>query len=138
MRRYDFAGYDSFGQLRAVLDVKKRLGTDSSWAMHLRDGQLERGTLPASPAFLLVVPDRAYVWPADAPSGTAPGELELGPVLAPYYERLGTTPQTIFPDVFEALVTWWLNDIESKGLPAPSSAWPSALSHLQWQHEAAA
>lgn len=30
--RYDFAVYDDRGQLTAVLEVKRRFGTDSSWA----------------------------------------------------------------------------------------------------------
>lgn len=136
MRRFDFAGYDTFGQLRALVEVKKRLGTDPNWAVHLRDGQLTRGALSPSLAFLLVVPEKAYFWPPQAPPGAAPQVLDLASHLAPYFQRIETSPLAIVPEAFEMLIGWWLN-----APPHPDGVnpgWPEDLSHLQWEQEAAA
>lgn len=69
-----------------------------------------------------MLPDRIYIWDASAPSDAPPDyEVDARAVLAPYFERVGTTPEQIDPQAFEMLVAWWLQDLASKAPPEEPS-----------------
>jgi len=91
----DLALYDHDGRLTAVAEVKNKQGTSREWAAKLRRNLLAHGGHYKADFFLLVTPDRLYVW-KDA--GTAPTlvqptyELDAQPIFAPYFERAGVDP----------------------------------------------
>ena len=117
--QFDFTIYDDSGRPRAIVEAKRSLGTDSVWAAQLRRNWLEHGPLPPSDAFILIVPDRIYMWNGLAPDEALPDfEFDARPLFAPYFQRINVTAERIDPQVFEMLVAWWLEDIASR---APSS-----------------
>jgi hypothetical protein len=112
--RFDFTVYDDSGRTRAIVEAKRSLGTDAVWAAQLRRNWLAHGPLPPSDAFILVLPDRLYMWNGSAPDDALPDvDIDAGPLLTPYFQRINTTPERIDPQVFEMLVAWWLEDIAS-------------------------
>lgn len=117
--QFDFTIYDQSGRPRAVVEAKRRIGTNGTWAAELRRNWLEHGPLPASDVFILVLPDRVYMWNASAPEEALPDvDLDAGPLLGPYFQRIHVTPEQIRPDAFDMVVAWWLGDIASR---APST-----------------
>jgi hypothetical protein len=127
--RFDFTVYDRSGRARAIVEAKRMLGTDTAWARQLRSNWLEHGPLPAADLFVVVVPDRIYIWNGDAPAAAGPlFDIDARPLLGPYFERIGISPEQFEPRAFEMLVAWWLRDLARKAPPrAPSSLMPSAL-----------
>lgn len=112
--RADLALYDGNGRLTAVAEVKNRFGTSTEWAARTRRNILAHGGYWRSDFFLLITPDRLYVW-KDA--GTDPTEqlptyeLDLGPIFAPYFENAGLDPRQVSGQAFELLVGAWLSDL---------------------------
>ena len=65
--RPDIVGFDRNGQIRLVAEVKNRRGVSSEWAARLR-GNLSTATPPPKDAFfLLVFPDKLFLWKPSAP-----------------------------------------------------------------------
>ena len=60
--RADLALYNRDGQLIAVVEVKNKLGTSAIWAAQLRRNILAHGGFQNAPYFLLMTPDRIYLW----------------------------------------------------------------------------
>ena len=58
----DLALYDRDGQLAALADLRRKLGTSRQWASELRRNILAHGGFPTVKFFLVVTPDRLYVW----------------------------------------------------------------------------
>lgn len=113
--RFDFVVYDASDRPRVIVEAKRRLGTDARWAAQLRRNWLVHGPLPEADLFVLVLPDHIYIWNTSAPSDALPtDEADARPLLSPYFERIGTTPEQIDPQAFEILVAWWLQDLASK------------------------
>ena len=110
----DLALYDRKGRLTALAEIKNRRGTSSAWAARTRRNILAHGGLGRSDFFLLVTPDRLYVW-KDA--GTEPVELpptyeaNCEPAFAPYFERAGIDPAAVSRQAFEILVSAWLSGL---------------------------
>jgi hypothetical protein len=115
------------GRRTAVVEAKRRLGTDSRWAAQYWRNLRERRSIPSSDYFALIVPDRLYIWKSSAPPDAPPFEVDARPVLAPYFERVGVGPGQIEPMAFELLVSWWLNDLARQGGDAQQVA--PGLSH---------
>jgi hypothetical protein len=131
---FDFTVYDPTGRPRATVEAKRRIGTNRVWAAELRRNWLEHGPLPASDVFILVLPDRLYAWNASAPDEALPdADLDAGPLLGPYFQRIHVTPEQIRPDAFDMLVAWWLEDIASR---APSTERQESIP--SWLREAVA
>jgi hypothetical protein len=122
MLRYDFAAYDASGQLRVLIEAKRRTGTTASWARRFRRNDLAHGTPLPGELFAIVVPDKLYVWPMQSPPDAEPLEVDAQPLLAPYFQRAGTSPDNIDPMAFELLVSWWLSDLSRGELPEPGEA----------------
>ncbi|RKG86048.1 hypothetical protein D7W82_17670 [Corallococcus sp. CA049B] len=134
---FDFTVYDRSGQAKVQADVKARLGTTREWAagywLNLESVDLR----PRGEFFLLVTPDKLYVW---APSkvkgrGMPTWVLDATHILGPYYERVGTGPKDIRPLAFGMLVSWWLieltsaDDSEDKRTPLMRTGLPRAMAH---------
>lgn len=58
----DFAVFSPDRQLQLVVEVKGTPTSDAQWAAKFRRNLLSHGAVPASPYFLLVLPDKLYLW----------------------------------------------------------------------------
>lgn len=110
----DLALYNSHGRLIAVVEVKSKMRTSIEWAKFTRRNILARWDIDGVDFFLLVTPDRLYMW---KDSGTS-----LGPVppthkadttaeFAPYFTGAGISPTRISGNAFELVVGAWLGDV---------------------------
>ena len=110
----DLTLYDRDGQLIAAAEVKNKQGTSRDWAAKLRRNILAHGKQCSADFFLLVTPDRLYIWKS---AGAAPTliqptyELDARPIFAPYFERAGVKPNDISGHAFELVVAAWLGDL---------------------------
>lgn len=117
------------GQLSAVVEVKSRRHTSREWAAQLRRNLLAHGDFPQARFFLLVTPDRLYLWKGNGtqPKAVLPTyELEANPIFAPYFERAGLDPRDVSDPAFELVVAAWLSDLVhsegASGRPAADQA----------------
>ena len=112
--RADLALYNSHGRLTAIVEIKSKMRTSIEWAKFTRRNILAHWDIDGVDFFLLVTPDRLYLW-KDA--GT-----RLGPVppthkadttaeFAPYFKGAGVSPKSITGHAFELVVGAWLGDV---------------------------
>lgn len=140
---FDFAAYDERGRPTVQVEVKCRLSTDASWATDFRSRMYKYGRKPFAELFMLVVPNRLYIWQAAEPPDAPPThEVDARPLFAPYFERVGLSPQQIEPMAFELLVSWWLRDLarsagESVAPGLVGSGLAEAISGADITHQAA-
>jgi hypothetical protein len=120
--RYDFAVYDSQGRLSALVEAKRRFGTDPSWAREWHASTVKRMNRPVEASVVLFAADRVYVWRPGADETAQPDStFEAGPWLAPYFTRLKIPANEVDPRVFEAIVGLWLQDVVLGELPDGSN-----------------
>ena len=125
----DLALYDRTGRLAALAEVKNKLGTSREWAARTRRNLFAHGRSYSADFFLLVTPDRLYVWKgADTESVQAPPtyEADTVPGFAPYFERAGVDPRYASGHAFELLVGAWLSDVihsETTGESSDDQNW---------------
>ena len=141
----DLAAYDRSGQVMVLVQIKTKLGASREWAERFRRNIIAHGSLPPAKFFLLVLPDRFFLWEGAAQS---PEEHDAGPVLRPYFERAGVTPDAISSAGFELIVSSWLSEVlradptldDSDKLPAwlIESGLLDAIQGGYVRHEAAA
>src|SRR5438034_1927434 len=114
MASADLALYDRNGQLTAIAEVKNKLGTSRAWATQLRRNVLAHGGHYNADFFLLVTPDRLYLWKN---AGAMPMliqptyEINAQPIFAPYFARAGVDPHNVSSHAFELIVAAWLSDL---------------------------
>jgi len=112
--RADLVLYDRDGQLIAVAEVKTKFGTSGEWAAQLRRNVLAHGGFRHTDFFLLVTPDKLYIW-KDAgiePSTVPPTYMiDARPILKPYFEAAHVEPNLINGRAFELVVGTWLGDL---------------------------
>ena len=119
--RTDLTLYDRHGRPRVAVEVRHRRGTTSDWAAKLRRNLLAHGDLAAADYFLMVTPDRFYLWQG---AGTALEAIpptydgESRSFFAPYLERAGIDPETVSRPAFELTVAAWLGDLMRAGRDA--------------------
>lgn len=112
--RADLSMYDAHGRLTAIAEVKNRLGTSGKWAAQTRRNLIAHGINGRSDFFLLITPDRLYIWkhagpkPVEVPPTY---EAEMGPTFAPYFEGAGIVPNEVSGQAFELVVAAWLGDL---------------------------
>ena len=110
----DLALYDESGRLTAIVEVKNRFGTCAEWAARTRRNILAHGGRWKSDFFLLITPDRLYVWKdagVDPIERLPTYEVDLGPIFAPYLENAGLDARKVSGQAFELLVAAWLSDL---------------------------
>ncbi len=93
--RADLALYDRDGQLTVAVEVKNKLGTSAEWAAKLRRNLLAHGGFYGGSFFLLVTPDRVYLWKgagAEPDLSPPPYEIDATPLFASYFTRAGALP----------------------------------------------
>ena len=112
--RADVALYNSHGRLTAVVEIKSKMRTSIEWAKLTRRNILARWETDGVDFFLLVTPDRLYMWKdsgarlgPDPPTHKADTTAEF----APYFEGAGVNPKRVSGDAFELLVGAWLGDV---------------------------
>jgi hypothetical protein len=111
--RFDIAVRDRLGNLRLAVEVKRRFGADAAWARDTRRNLVDRDPSLRDVPFLLVTPERAYLW--TDPSVEVPRELDVRGELAPHFARMGIVPTAVHPSALEALVWSWLDQALSTG-----------------------
>ena len=112
--RADLALYDPGGRLVALAAVQNKRGTSREWAAKTRRNILAHGGFSDADFFLLITPDRFYLWKG---AGIAPVELppthevDAEAAFAPYFERTGVDPRSVGGYAFELIVAAWLGDV---------------------------
>ncbi len=113
--RWDLALYDHSGRLTAVAEIKNKLGTSLEWAAQTRRNILAHGGPSNADYFLLVTPDRLYLWKGagtDSAQVVPPTfEADTRQEFAPYFQSADVDPRQISGHAFELLVAAWLGDI---------------------------
>lgn len=124
----DLVLYDKAGRLAVVVEVKAKRGTSKEWAARLRSNLLAQvDVLPRAPYFLVVTPDRLYLWKnahedagREAPVMPPHVEIDARPLFGPYLQRAGLELDQVSGQAFELVVMSWLGDLtrrDSSGQP---------------------
>lgn len=118
---WDLAVDNRSGQLALVVEIKRKTDVSPEWAAKLRRNIFAHGTFPKAPYFLMVFPDKFYLW-SDAEAYQDQSEptytINASPILQPYFERAGVTADQISGASLELIVTSWLGEIiHSEQLP---------------------
>lgn len=102
------------GQRILDIEVKTKLNASAEWAAQFRRNILAHGIFPKAPYFLMVFPDRFYLW-TDADAQSEQNEptytIDARPILQPYFERAGVTAAQISGQSLELIVASWLGTI---------------------------
>jgi hypothetical protein len=139
------------GQLALVVEIKRKTNVSPEWAAKLRRNIFAHGTFPKAPYFLMIFPDKFYLW-SNAEAYQDQSEptytIDAAPILQPYFERAGVAADQVSGASLELIVTSWLGEIiHSDQLPEnidASQQWLiesglyAALAGGKLEHEAAA
>lgn len=111
---WDIAIYNRDNQLVVVVEVKTKLNASPEWASQLRRNIFAHGILPKAPYFLMVFPDRFYLWTDSAehldksePTYT----IDARPILQSYFEQAGVSANQITGQSLELIVASWLGKV---------------------------
>ncbi|MBN8563103.1 MAG: hypothetical protein J0L70_21440 [Leptolyngbya sp. UWPOB_LEPTO1] len=148
---WDLSVDNRSGQLTLVVEVKRKTNVSPEWAAKLRRNILAHGTFPKAPYFLMVFPDKFYLWSnsqAYQDQSEPTYTIDAFPILQPYFERAGVVADQISGASLELIVASWLGEIiHSNQLPEnidASQQWLiesglyAALVGGKLEHEAAA
>lgn len=123
--RPDIVLYDREGQLTTLVEVKNKPGTSRDWAAKLRRNMLAHGDIRMGDYFLLMTPDRLYLW-KDAGGKPVPVEptyeIDASPLLRPYFSGARVDPATVSGEAFELIVASWLADLTRSLAPSEPPA----------------
>ena len=125
----DFVLYDRYGRLAAVIEIKAKRGTSSRWAAEFRRNLLAYEAFRYAPLFLLVTPDRLYLWKSGVPkdADVAPVSpdyaIDAKPLFERYLQGAGVRLEEISGPAFELIVMSWLEDLIHQ--------WPEAPRNVQ-------
>lgn len=92
----DLALYDRSGRRTGIAEIKNKRGTSRDWAARTRRNLHAHGRASSADFFLLVTPDRLYVWGgtgSEPIQGPPIYEADTRPRLAAYFESLGVDPR---------------------------------------------
>jgi len=121
---WDLSIDDRSGQLMLVVEVKTKRNASSEWAVQLRSNILAHGTFPKAPYFLMVFPDRFYLWTGadDQRAQREPDySIDARPIFQPYFEKAGVSEDKISGQSFELIVASWLGRIIHASRPIDST-----------------
>lgn len=109
----DIIVYSKDEKVQLVIEVKNKSGATSEWAANTRRNLLVHAVVQPSPFFLLVSPDRLYLWKNATSMEAAPPDYEAktGEVLSRYTEPSNLNLADISEYSLEMLVISWLNDL---------------------------
>ncbi|MDQ4075121.1 MAG: hypothetical protein M3220_02615 [Chloroflexota bacterium] len=110
----DLVVYNHNDELALIVEVKRKFDASKEWAARLRRNILAHGVVPRAKFFLLALPDRFYLW-KDGNLPYEPNEpdyeVDPTPILQPYFDRLGISPEDMSGQSFELLIASWLNEL---------------------------
>jgi hypothetical protein len=115
--RWDLTAYNRDNQLVLVVEVKSKLDATPQWAAQLRRNILAHGTFPDAPYFLMVFPDRFYLWknPGSNHELIEPTYvIDARPILQSYFEQSDVTANQVSGQSLELIVALWLNEVMHK------------------------
>lgn len=114
----DLTLFDRHDRLVGLVEVFSILGTAEEWATGTRRNLLAHGDYPADTFFLIVTPDRLYLWDrGKGSSAGAPPDLvvDSGPILEPYFRASRIEPASVTGFAFEMVVWSWFSDLTREG-----------------------
>ncbi|GAA6622209.1 hypothetical protein [Scytonema sp. NUACC26] len=118
---WDIAVYNKNGQLVLAVQVKGKLNTTVEWASQLRSNILAHGLYPKAPYFLMVFPDKFYLWAnedAQLDISEPTYAVDARPIIQPYLDRAGIAQeQKVSRQSLELIVVVWLSKIIYNELP---------------------
>jgi hypothetical protein len=109
----DLVLYDRDGRKTAIVQISNKRGTTGNWASQFRRNIAAYRKLGSAEFFLLVTPDRLYLWRGvgDDPALVPPHyEADGRGAFAPYVRRAGLDPEQLSANAFELIVTSWLSE----------------------------
>jgi len=112
--RWDLSVDNRNGQLTLVVDIKRKINVSPEWAAKLRQNIFAHGTFAKAPYFLMVFPDKFYLWSnaeAYQDQSKPTYTINASPILQPYFERAGVAAEQISEASLELIVTSWLGEI---------------------------
>jgi hypothetical protein len=119
--RWDIAIYNRDNQLVVVVEVKTKLNASPEWASQLRRNIFAHGIFAKAPYFLMVFPDRFYLWTDTAEqldTSEPTYTIDARPILESYFEQAGVSANEITGQSLELIVASWLGKvIHSEKLP---------------------
>jgi hypothetical protein len=104
-----------------VIDIRARTGTSRAWAAQVRRNLLAHASLPNSPFFLMVLPDRIYLWKdaGNEPELVEPTyEIDAAPIFQPYFNGTTISLEDMTAEAFKIIAIWWLNTLTWVNTPA--------------------
>ncbi|HEY9749654.1 MAG TPA: hypothetical protein V6C63_13300 [Allocoleopsis sp.] len=122
---WDLSVTDRNGQLALVVEAKRKINASPEWAARLRRNILAHGTFPKAPYFLMVFPDRFYLWTnveAHLEQSEPTYTIDARPILQPYFEQAGVTAEQISGQSLELIVASWLGEIMHSEQPLENQA----------------
>lgn len=148
---WDLAVDDRNGYPALVVQVKRKTSTSPEWVAKLYRNMLAHGSMIKAPYFLMVFPDKFYLWSnagSDQDQSTPTYTIDASSILQPYFDRAAVTPDQISGESLELIVQSWLGgiihaDLMPEELEA-SQQWLiesglyAALVGGKFEHEAAA
>ena len=114
LQNADLTLYDRDGQLIAVIEIKNKPGTSNEWAAKLRRNILAHGRFRPTDFFLVVTPDKLYIWKE---AGIQPDfilptyVIDAKPIFKTYLKAANIESDTISSPAFELVVGAWLGDL---------------------------
>ncbi|AFY60205.1 hypothetical protein [Synechococcus sp. PCC 6312] len=112
--RWDLSVNNRNGQRVLVVEVKRKINVSPEWAAKLRRNILSHGTFPNAQYFLMVFPDKFYLW-SNAEADLEPREptytIDASPIFQPYFDRAGVTADQISEASLELIIASWLGEI---------------------------
>jgi len=119
--RWDLSVDNRNGQLTLVVEIKRKINVSPEWAAKLRQNIFAHGTFAKAPYFLMVFPDKFYLWSnaeAYQDQSKPTYTINASPILQPYFERAGVAAEQISEASLELIITSWLGEIiHSEQLP---------------------
>jgi hypothetical protein len=115
----DLVGYDKEGNLALIVEVKARTNTSSDWAAKLRQNILADGLIPFSRYFMILLPDKLYLWKnidRNSELSEPTFEIDSKPFFSPYFKKAHVNPEEIGADSFELIASSWVNQLVILGI----------------------
>jgi hypothetical protein len=118
------------GEPLIIFDIRAKHHTTPQWAAELRRNLLAHDEFPSTQYFMIVTPDRLYLWRGLKPETEAvlpDFVVDSRPLFLPYLQKTSVDLDRISRFVFEMLVISWLSDLvyarrETEGME-PDQAW---------------
>jgi hypothetical protein len=126
----DYIVNDEKGYPSLLVEVKALPDRSEQWARKMRRNLSVHSPLPEAPFFLLALPDQFFLWVDHAhldPTAPPSYTVDAKPLLSPYFDRAGLSPEKAAGATFELIVwTWLLRIIQSPSsdaLPEGDGEW---------------